>query len=209
MSLHPVLETCLRKDRLSDAEWAALIEARLADVKGLIASRSSTLGKVECLRRGTFQHMIQADLPDIADKINRKVVGTNIEGIFGVQDRRHVRNISNTGYTAPSGMAFPNGTIKVWGLTSEGDWLLATVHFVGESRNGEEGYERAGLVEIDPATAEEVLTKGLIDPQDILEKLANLATFHLATAQSVQSSAANLVERINFEDRLLGAMAIR
>lgn len=157
MPSNKTFDLLLRKTPLTGADWHDLVE----DLKEILKPEFKefelqTLGSFQCLRTGDSRyHSIEEDNPAIrGDRIPLTIRGVFFQPVAGYE------NYHGTGYTSTLfNKNFPNGKRYVWGLTEDCEWLLALVHFYGESK-GIQGYERAINVDTFKTELDQLLTIG-------------------------------------------------
>jgi hypothetical protein len=188
------------KDKLQDNEvWFKLIEHRQAILKPHLDDFTfQELGKVECLSRETFKHEVSIDGPE--------VVGTGdyslkTQGIFCLQPwqeiEREKREVSSY-HRLPA-----DGKLLIWGLTRSNQWVIATVHFVGEWGYKDRGYERATKVEIEEVSIPELVIRTKEKPRKIWAELGNaICKFH-ERRRALYLSAKHLALAIEVEQEIL------
>lgn len=189
----------VRKSQLSDEEWLNLIEVRRELIKPHLNSFTlPELGSLECLRRETFKHMLRLD---ISTTTGDERFSLKTQGIFRVQPWSAVERIPNSGYYKFFGDAnCPDGTMRVWGLTRSGLWVLVTIGFVGERGYKDCGYERAKYVEIIEADLLTIITETKEKPQEMWEELGKAIKDFAEHRKCLYDQALNLLRIIQIEE---------
>ncbi|OGZ32542.1 MAG: hypothetical protein A3H02_00150 [Candidatus Niyogibacteria bacterium RIFCSPLOWO2_12_FULL_41_13] len=194
------LEVFVRKNQLIDEEWFGLIEARRELIKPHLDSFTlPELGTLECMRSETsFTHMLRLD---IATTIGDERFSLKTQGIFRIQPWSAVERIPNSGHRPPpGGVNCPDGTMRVWGLTRSGLWVLVTIGFVGENGYKDRGYERARTVEIVETDLPAIATKTKEKPQRMWKELGKVIKGFAEHRKSLYNQALNLAQMVEVEE---------
>ena len=194
------LEVFVRKNQLIDEEWFGLIEARRELIKPHLDSFTlPELGTLECMRSETsFTHMLRLD---IATTIGDERFSLKTQGILRIQPWSAVERIPNSGHRPPpGGVNCPDGTMRVWGLTRSGLWVLVTIGFVGENGYKDRGYERARTVEIVETDLPAIATKTKEKPQRMWKELGKVIKGFAEHRKSLYNQALNLAQMVEVEE---------
>lgn len=201
------LEVLVRKDRLTGEEWIGLVEARRELIKPHLDSFTfPELGALECLRSEVnFEHAIQSDGPAVTgdERFSLKT-----QGIFRVQSWSAMERIPKSGYIAPpGGISCPDGTMRVWGLTRSGLWVLASIGFAGGYGYKGRGYERATTVDIAEADLSTIIAETKEDPQEIWKELGDVIKRLAERRKALYDQAVNLARMVMIEELALSLRA--
>ncbi len=197
------MELLVRKNQLTDVEWFALLEARRSLVKPHLDTFTlPELGSLKCFRRElSFTHELRLDGPKV---IGDERFSLKTQGIFRPQPWSAIERIPNSGYRPPpGGVACPDGTMQIWGLTRSGLWILAEVRFVGEDGYKERGYERAKTVEITEVNLPTIVSKTKEKPQRIWEELGKAIKEWVEFREGLYNQALNLARMVGIEELAL------
>lgn len=194
------LEVFVRKNQLADEEWFGLIEARRELIKPHLDSITlPELGALECMRSElSFKHMLRSD---VSTTTGDERFSLDTQGIFCMQSLSAVEWIPNSGYRPPpGGVNRPDGTMRVWGLTRSGLWVLVTISFVGEEGRKGLGYERAWMVEIVEADLPTIAAKTKEKPQWIWKEFGEVIRDIARHRKSLYNQALNLAQIVVAEE---------
>lgn len=196
------LEVFVRKNQLADEEWFGLIEARRELIKPHLDSFTlPELGMLECMQSDNFMHMLRYD---VSTTTGDERFSLKTQGIFRMQSWSAVERIPNSGYCAPpGGVNCPDGTMRVWGLTRSGLWVLVTIGFVGERGYKDRGYERAKTVEIVETDLPTIAAKTNEKPQRMWEELGKVIKGFAGHRNALYNQALNLARMVEVEELAL------
>lgn len=194
------IEVFIRKGQITDKEWFELIEARRELIKPHLDSFTlPELGSLECMRSElSFTHMLRLD---VSASTGDERFSLKTQGIFREQPWSAVERIRNSGYCAPPGGSnCPDGTMRVWGLTRSGVWVLVTIGFIGEAGYKGRGYERATTIEIIEVDLPTIAAKTKEKPQKIWKELGNVIKNFAEHRESLYNQALNLARMVEIEE---------
>ncbi len=194
------LEVFVRKNQLADEEWFGLIEARRELIKPHLDSFTlPELGALECMRSElSFTHMLRLD---ISTTTGDERFSLKTQGIFHIQPWSAVERIPNSGYRPWSDYVnCPDGTMRIWGLTRSGLWVLVTIGFVGEDGYKGRGYERARAVQVAEAGLSTIVAKTKEKPQRMWEELGKVIKGFTEHRKSLYNQALNLARMVEVEE---------
>lgn len=201
------MELLVRKNPLNDKEWLNLIEARRSLIKPHLDTFTlPELGSLKCLRSElSFTHELRINNPTLLmSKSGDERFSLKTQGIFRLQPRSAVEYIPNSGYRpSPGGVACPDGTMQIWGLTRSGLWILVEVRFVGEDGYKERGYERAETVEITEVNLPTIMSKTKEKPQKMWEELGKAIKGWAEFREGLYNQALNLARMVEIEELAL------
>ena len=154
---------------ITTEDWCFAIEA----CRELIMPHLGTFGLPElrtlhCLADGTSTHDLGKDAVVVSGD-NRFSLIT--PGIFCKQNFSAVERITGSGFTTSTRCNYSNGTLRIWGLTESGLWVLVTVGFIGESGYKDRGYEKAKTVNIIEASLPDIIAATKEHPQKVWKGL--------------------------------------
>lgn len=193
------LEVFVRKNQLADEEWFGLIEARRELIKPHLDSFTlPELGALKCMQYDIFTSMLRSD---VSTTTGDERFSLKTQGIFRMQPWSAVERIPNSGYCAPpGGVNCPDGTMRVWGLTRSGLWLLVTIGFVGEPGYKGRGCERARTVEIVETDLPTIVAKTKEEPQWMWEELGKVIKGFAEHRKALYSQALSLARMVEAEE---------
>ncbi len=198
------LEMLVRKNQPTQEEWFDLVEARRGLMQVHLGSfMTSALGSLQCLSSESVHlHELRIDNPELTGD---KRFSLLTQGIFRMQPWDAVEKFGGTGYQAPPGCtSFPNGIVRAWGIERNfGFWLFVTVHFVGERRYQDRGYQRAKSVEIIVADLPTIVAQTREVPQKIWVELGKEIKNWAGRQQHLCDQAAGFARIVDIEEKVL------
>ena len=202
------LSLFLRTGPLSPDEQLQLLETRRLLLKPHLDSiLLPKLGDVECLRSEvSFTHRIAMDLPEVLEGSR----GLGLRGIFGVQPWEHMLRFANTGYRAsPGGVDCPDGVIRLWGLTRDAEWIVASIGFKGQEGYKGRGYEKAATLIIEQIPAFVMLEKTGTRAVDIWRALGKFAATLRQNREAAFQTADKLARIMAAEEQVFEMLQSR
>lgn len=191
------LEVFVRKNQLADEEWFGLIEARRELIKPHLDSFTlPELGMLECMQSEGINHALSLD---ISTSTGDPRFSLKTQGLFRMQAWSAVERIPNSGYR-PADFSCPDGTMRVWGLTRSGLWVLVTIGFLGEGGYKGRGYERARTVEIVETDLPTIATKTKERPQRMWQQLGEVVRGFAEHRKFLYNQALNLARIVEIEE---------
>lgn len=194
------LRVFVRKDQLSDEEWFGLIEARRELIKPHLDSFTfPELSLLECMRyESGFTHLGM----DVSTSTGDERFSLKTQGIFFRQPWDAVERIPGTGCVR----GYPNGTMRVWGLTRSAMWVLVTICFVGELGYKERGRERASSVNIVEADLTTIIAETKWGPQRMWEELGKIIKGFAERRRALYDNALGLARLVQIEELALSLL---
>ena len=192
------VELLIREGQLTDKRWRDLVEARRKLVKPFLDSLTlPELGALRCLKTEHYEHELSLSGTVTGD--DRFSFKT--QGIFGVASRK---SIPGSGYQAPpGGRSCPDGTMKIWGLTRGGLWILVTASYAGTYGWKGRGQELAQTIEVQEADLDTILAKTGAKPQYIWEEIGEAVKGWLKRSAILYGRVVQLAERVKAEETIV------
>lgn len=193
------LKLLFRKKPLRLEDWLILVETRAEQVKPLLKISSlPELGHTRCLRLHSIRddHPLEFDSPRLIG-VNGLSLTLKTQGVFSVGYKKHY---PGTGYKAPPGdVSYPNGYMALWGFTRDGEWVVATVNFVGVS-DYKYGKEVAKSVKILQTNLASVVNSTGVEPETIWDKLGEVVWELTRRREQLYKNALNFAQSIERQD---------
>ncbi len=194
------LEVFVRRSQLTDEEWFGLIESRRELIKPhLDLFTLPELGALECMRsESSSTHKLRLD---VSITTGDEQFSLKTQGIFRIQPWSAIERIPNSDYRpSPGGVNYPDRTMRVWGLTRSGMWVLVTIGFVDEDGYKGRGYERAMTIEIVKADLPTIAAKTKEKPQQMWKELGKAIKSFMEHRESLYNQALNLARMVEIEE---------
>lgn len=193
------LELLCRIKPLSDEEWLELVERRRQIITPYLDSFTlSTLGQVEFLHSEAGIHQIRHDSPEC----------------FGGQFDLKTQGIFNT--TFMSRIQFPGSVLNdsggvqyVWGLTRNGEWIMAGVTYNNVRGYKGRGYQRAIRVEIEKTTIPLILSVCKFTCEAVWLTLEHAVLSFEQNRKKLYEDASHLSRMCQIESLVLGLIPLK
>jgi len=191
-------EFLARNTPLTDEEWVGLIETRRELIKPHLDSFTlPELGALKCLRQeGSFLNEIQLT---VSESTGDTEFSLKTQGIFHAQEWADMERVPNSGYPPANCL---NGTMRIWGLTRNGEWVLVTVDFIGEPGWKNRGCERATSVNIVKSDVPAILAQTKVKPHHMWEKIGHAIIGFAERRRNLYEQALKLAKQVAVEDNL-------
>jgi len=192
------LKLLIRREKLTDKNWISLIVARHALIRSHLKSVTlPELGELKCLKTESFTHPLKEGGPTV-NGYGRFSLET--QGIFH-KSWDSIERIKNSGHRPPpGGVHVPDGTMRIWGLTRSGEWIVATVHYVGLEGYKARGFEQATHVEIQEIDVGSLIAVTKEKPQHIWEELGKTIKAWAEWRKILYDDALNLSHMVEIEE---------
>jgi hypothetical protein len=200
------LEMFIRKNQLTDEEWFDLIEARRELIKPHLDSFTlPELASLECMRSESHTHELSFD---VSTSTGDERFSLKTQGVFHMQPWAAVERIPNSGYRPGYGqVGCPDGTMRVWGLTRSGLWVLVTIAFTGEPGYKDRGREQARTVEIIEADLPTIARMTKEKPQLMWEEIGRAIKGWSEHRKHLYHNALNLARMVEIEELALSLIS--
>ncbi len=197
------LRTLAARGPLADDDWCALLEAR----HRLIAPQLDrftlpSLGTFQCLK--TESHWTRQISCFVSNTTGDSRFSLETQGLFGyswssreeTSPDRHV----NMWYAQTLHPA--DGCLRIWGLTRKGNWIIATVVYVGEEGYKGRGAERATEIGIREVTIQELVAQSKCHPREIWRALGKRFHELVQIRRAQYENAREIAAVMNTEEQL-------
>jgi hypothetical protein len=194
----PALEALVPRRELSQEEERQLIEDRRKLIcHDLRSMNLPQLGNIDCLHSEN-SHMTELGFGPACASSG---LSLRTRGIFGLQPESAIQYEPNSGFRpGPGGVARPNGTKWLWGLTEDNDWAVVSIDFVGEAGSKDRGRERATVIAIERCSLEQLLEITKTPAQCVWRKLSQQVKQYVADQYQAYQRALQLANVVDVEN---------